>query len=188
MGRAMTLHRPSRRGPLPLLVAAALGLAVLACGGPGPTPSPTTSAEASPTGGTSPSPSPSEAPASASPGPSLAPSLPTQSETSIGRIWDALPPSFPLPAGAEPTEIREPEEPFSGVFEVSGEPVAVARALQTALEEHGFATAAASGPFEDGSYVIDSTGSGDCRIRSTIRPMGDLTILLVRYGAACPFD
>ncbi|GIW19846.1 MAG: hypothetical protein KatS3mg065_0142 [Chloroflexota bacterium] len=122
------------------------------------------------------------------PPPSAAPSLPTQSETSIGRIWDALPPTFPLPTGAEPTEVREPGEPASGTFAVPGSAVEVATALRSDLEAAGFATAAASGPFEDGSYVIESTGTDGCRIRSTIRPMGDLTVLLVRYGAACPFE
>lgn len=184
----MVAGRPGRRGPISLLVAAALGAAVVGCGGSGPTPTPSPSAAASPTTEASPSASPSEQPASPSPEASTAPSLPTQSDTSIGRIWDALPPSFPLPSGAEPTEIREPEEPASGVFDVPGSPLDVANGLRTALEARGFATAAATGPFEDGSYVLDSTGSGGCRIRSTIRPMGDLTILLVRYGAACPFE
>lgn len=175
-----------RTGPLAALL---IGVAVLAaaCGGPTPTPNPPSS---EPSGAPSPPVSPGQSGESPTPTPppSAAPSLPTQSETSIGRIWDALPPTFPLPTGAEPTEVREPGEPASGTFAVPGSAVEVATALRSDLEAAGFATAAASGPFEDGSYVIESTGTDGCRIRSTIRPMGDLTVLLVRYGAACPFE
>lgn len=186
----MTPAVAGRRGPIQLLLAVVLGAAIGACGGPGPTPSSSTAPTGGPTEASpspSPSASPNASPAATSPAASPAPSLPTQSDTSIGRIWDALPPSFPVPKGAEPTEIRDPE-PASGVFAVSGSPIEVARALRTALEARGFATAAASGPFEDGSYVLDATGAGGCRIRSTVRPMGTLTVLLVRYGAACPFE
>ncbi len=163
------------------------GILFAACSGPNPTSSPPPS-EASPVSAPSSNPEPSSASPTPTPSPSVAPSLPTQSETTIGRIWDALPPSFPLPTGAEPTEIREPEEPASGIFAVPGSAADAAATLRTSLEAAGFPTAAANGPFEDGSYVIDSTGADGCRIRSTVRPMGDLTVLLVRYGAACPFE
>src|SRR5215208_8452211 len=36
-----------------------------------------------------------------------APSLPGQTHTEFGLIWDALPPSFPIPAGAIVTDARE---------------------------------------------------------------------------------
>lgn len=184
-------HRSRRSHPVARLAVIATGLllgASLAAGcgsqpetgSPSPASSPTPTASPA-TPGESGLPSPT-------PPPSVAPSLPSQSETTIGRIWDALPPSFPLPSGAEPTEIREPEEPASGVFAVSGSAAEVAKTFREALEAKGFATAAANGPFEDGSYVIDSVGGEGCRIRSTVRPMGDLTVLLVRYGAACPFE
>lgn len=170
-----------------LSLAVPLAVAVVGCGGPGPTPSAPPSSNPTVPPSAESSPGSTEGPASPPPGASAGPSLPTQSEASIGRIWDALPPSFPLPAGAEPTEIGEPE-PASGVFAVEGSPAQVAGALRAELEARGFATAAATGPFEDGSYVVESAGPNGCRIRSTVRPMGDLTVLLVRYGAACPFD
>lgn len=182
-------HRPRSAPRTSPLAALLIGVAVLAaaCGGPTPTPRPPSS---EPSGAPSPPASPGQSGESPTPtsSPSAAPSLPTQSETSIGRIWDALPPSFPLPTGAEPTEVREPGEPASGTFAVPGSAVEVATTLRSHLEAAGFTTAAASGPFEDGSYVIESTGTDGCRIRSTVQPMGDLTVLLVRYGAACPFD
>lgn len=184
MVASISRHRGRIRA-LPLVVS--LAAAALGCGGPGPTPSsPPSSNPTAPPSAES-SPGPSQGPASPTPGASAGPSLPTQSEASIGRIWDALPPSFPLPGGAKPTEIRDPE-PASGVFAVEGSPAQVAGVLQAELEARGFATAAATGPFEDGSYVVESSGPNGCRIRSTVRPMGDLTVLLVRYGAACPFD
>jgi hypothetical protein len=43
-----------------------------------------------------------------------------------------------------------------------------------------------NGPAEDGSIVIDSVGEGDCRIQTTIAPLGDTTFITVLYGAACP--
>jgi hypothetical protein len=190
-------HRP-RLSPRAAAVAAGLVAAGLAgagilgaCNGSNPATSPPPSGSSqvsSPPSSPASSPEPSLESPAPTPSPSSAPSLPTQSESSIGRIWDALPPSYPLPAGAEPTEIREPEDPASGVFAVPGRPVEVAAALRAALEAAGFTTAATSGPFEDGSYVIESTGAGGCRARSTVRPMGELTVLLVRYGAACPFE
>lgn len=187
----MDVARASRRAPLAALLAVAvagllLGAGLVAgCGGPPEPGSP--SPASSPTPTSSPA-TPGDGGASPTPSPSVAPSLPSQSETTIGRIWDALPPSFPLPSGAEPTEVREPEEPASGVFAVPGSALEVATTLRGALEAKGFVTAAANGPFEDGSYVIDSAAGEGCRIRSTVRPMGDLTVLLVRYGAACPFE
>ncbi len=187
----MDVARTSRRPPLaPLLAVAIAGLLgagfVAGCGEPPQPRSPSPSSSSIPT--SSPATPGDGGPSSPTLSPSVPPSLPSQSETTIGRIWDALPPSFPLPSGAEPTEVREPEEPASGVFAVPGSALEVATSLRDALEAKGFVTAAANGPFEDGSYVIDSAAGAGCRIRSTVRPMGDLTVLLVRYGAACPFE
>ena len=39
---------------------------------------------------------------------------------------------------------------------------------------------------KDGSFVLDSVGDGGCRIQVAIKPMGGLTFVTVRYGAACP--
>jgi hypothetical protein len=39
---------------------------------------------------------------------------------------------------------------------------------------------------EDGGFVIESVGEGECRIQTSVRPMGGLTFVIVRYGAACP--
>ena len=39
---------------------------------------------------------------------------------------------------------------------------------------------------QDGGFVIESVGDGECRIQTSVRPMGGLTFVIVRYGAACP--
>lgn len=111
----------------------------------------------------------------------------SQTDTSWGRIWDRLPSGFPLHPGAVPTDEIDFEEPVSGAFVVDGvEPVEVATWMQAQLETATYSTEALSGPFEDGSYVIDSVGEGDCRIETTIGPLGSMTAVTVRYGATCP--
>ena len=68
-----------------------------------------------------------------------------------------------------------------------------AREEGTAIDEYRlelatYSTLALSGPLEDGSFVLDSVGEEDCRIETTVAPAGGLTIITVRYGAACPFE
>jgi hypothetical protein len=41
---------------------------------------------------------------------------------------------------------------------------------------------------EDGSRQLESTGSGACRIRTTVAPHGTTALVTVLYGAACPFE
>ena len=54
------------------------------------------------------------------------------------------------------------------------------------LELATFSTESLSGPLEDGSFVLESVGEGDCRIQTSVQPMGGLTFVIIRYGAACP--
>ena len=54
------------------------------------------------------------------------------------------------------------------------------------MEGATYSTESLSGPLEDGSFVLDSVGDGDCRIQTTIAPQGGLILVTVRYGAACP--
>ena len=62
----------------------------------------------------------------------------------------------------------------------------IAAWMQDALETATFSTEGMNGPFEDGGYVIDSVGEGDCRLQTRIMPEGDTTFIEVLYGAACP--
>ena len=111
----------------------------------------------------------------------------TQTDTDWGRIWDALPPSFPVYAGSVPTETRE-QGPVSAEFAVPDGPEAVTTWLQAALEGAGYSTEALSGPLEDGSRVIDSVGDEGCRVETVIAPMSGTTHVAVRFGADCPFE
>jgi hypothetical protein len=55
------------------------------------------------------------------------------------------------------------------------------------LELASYSTEALSGPLEDGSFVLDSTGPAPgCRVQVSIAPLGGLTIVTVLYGASCP--
>jgi len=75
----------------------------------------------------------------------------------------------------------------SGTFAVNeGDANEIATSLQAALEAATYSTEALSGPLEDGSFVLDSVGQGDCRIQVTVTPQGGLTLVAVLYGAACP--
>ena len=164
--------------------AAAFALAVVAgCGAAGPAAtSPGTSlAPASPPPALTPVPGGSVAspPANASP--------PAQTDTEWGRIWDALPASFPLPPGAVPTETNE--GPASAVVEVPAAANATAALLQSALTGRGFHIDAANGPSEDGGYTLDASTLGtNCRTQVRVVPLGDATIVTVLYGASCPFE
>lgn len=144
----------------------------------------------------SPAPASGASPAPASAAPSIGPTpgsespspATTQTETEWGRIWDALPPGFPLPAGAQPTQTRE--GPTSGTYAVAAAVEALSGPYRAALERAGFAIEASSGPLEDGSVVIDAVGpSPGCRAQVSLRPFGNAgtTLLVVLYGADCPF-
>lgn len=109
-----------------------------------------------------------------------------QSDTSWGRIWDTIPASFPVLPGATPADDAG-GEPASARFAVEGgDPLVIATWLQDALEVATFSTLGFNGPGEDGGYLIDSTGDGDCRIQTTVTPFGATTFVAVLYGAGCP--
>lgn len=158
--------RPAHPLALALLIAA---LVVAACGSDQPTAS------------TPPSVGP-EPPISASAG--LAGG--TQTETGWGRIWDNVPTGFPRFPGSIAADPVGPE-PVSGTYSVVNDDTAqIAGWMQNALETASFGTESLSGPLEDGGFVIESVGEGECRIQTSVRPMGGLTFVIVRYGAACP--
>jgi hypothetical protein len=165
------------------LLAAGLALVVAACGGPGtaapttpvgPTVAPTLSAPTKVPGGDDRTPNPT---------PGLLPS------EAWGAAWDALPPGFPVPAGAKPADPGDPADgPVSGVFVVDGAPADVATAVQNGLTAAGYSTEALSGPLEDGSLIVDSVGLDPaCRVQTRVRPLGGTTMITVLFGAACPW-
>jgi hypothetical protein len=77
--------------------------------------------------------------------------------------------------------------PVSAVLAVPGQEVrTIATWMQAELERDGYRTEALNGPLEDGSFVLDSVGGGGCLVEVAVAPLGDLTVLTARYGAACP--
>jgi hypothetical protein len=110
----------------------------------------------------------------------------SQSETAWGRIWDALPATFPIYPGAAPASVAR--EPVSAEFTVAADPAAVLSGLRTSLEAAGYSTVSQSGPLEDGSRTLESASSATgCRVQTTAGPLGGLTYIAVLFGAACPF-
>lgn len=110
----------------------------------------------------------------------------SQTDTDWGRIWDGLPEAFPVYPGATPADDATTDV-VSATFALEGaEARAVVGWMQMELERSMYATEALNGPLEDGSYVLESTGQADCRIQVAVAPLGGLTTVSVRYGAACP--
>ena len=165
-----------RPSPRVCFLAAGLALAVAACGGSA-TPAPTfPTALPAPTdvpggGGRTPAPTPGTF------------------ETAWGTAWDALPPGFPVPPDALPADPGDPADgPVSGVFVVGRSLDDVIQLMQTGLAAAGYSTEALSGPFEDGSLVIDSIGMDpECRVQTRVRGLSGTTMITVLYGAACPW-
>ena len=109
----------------------------------------------------------------------------SQTDTPWGRIWDGVPAGFPrFPGSAQAADASA--SPSSARFTVpGGEPEEIAGWLQAALETATFSTDV-SGPLEDGSMALDSVGNGECRVQTTINPLGDMTFITVLYGSGCP--
>lgn len=168
-----------------------LAVAVAACGSAG-TPRPSATVTTSPTASTGSSPAPSPSPASSASG-AGSPAVPTspspsvgQTDTDWGRIWDAVPPGFPTYPDSKTTDVGGPA---SGQRVVSASVDEVATWYQSALETAGYSTLGLSGPFEDGSMVLDSVGEPlECHVQVRIGPLGELVLIDILYGADCPFS
>jgi hypothetical protein len=159
-----------------LTLLAALALGVAACG----TSSATASRVAPPTASLAPA-----ATSSAGAGPGSTPAI-GQTDTDWGRIWDTLPVAFPVYPGAAPAE-EAATGPVSATFALEGRDAkTIVIWMQTELERATYSTEALTGPLEDGSFVLGSIGTGDCRVEVAVAPLGSLTTVTVRYGAACP--
>jgi hypothetical protein len=180
------------RCPIPnllVIVILTVGLTLSACGTDTRTPS------AGPSGAASVVPSdvvPSGEPSAGASAPDVSPpagsaGTGSQTDTEWGRIWDTVPAGFPTYPGSTIADDTG-EEPVSARYAIAGggDPAEIASWMQAAVETATFSTESLSGPLEDGSFVLDSVGDGECRLQVTITPMGGLTFVTVRYGAACP--
>ena len=124
-------------------------------------------------------------PLSTAPQLTIAPSLPTQTDTSWGRIWDAVPDSFPSPTGAEPA--TDPGQgPASGHLVVTAAANDVADGYVVGLHGAGW-TVNKDGPLEDGSIVVNATKAGGCKAQVSVKSIGDASLAAILYGASCPF-
>lgn len=112
--------------------------------------------------------------------------LPTTTETDFGRIWDALPPSFPIPPDSIRTD--SPGGPSSGSFAL-GMPVDdAARTMAAALTNQGW-TADVASPLEDGTVVLAAAGAREgCAAEVRFTPLSGTVSMSVLYGAECPFS
>lgn len=168
-----------------------------ACGSSGPTASPSP-ASAAPSPPSSQAASPSAVPSAGNadltpvPGGTTAPpdepsGTPTQTETAWGRIWDAVPASFPRLEASLPAD--SVTGPVSAAFVVGAGPADVTATMKRLLDGEGSYRTDQSGPLEDGSFVLDSTGSWEgCRVQTTVTPQSGTTLMTILYGAGCPFE
>ena len=166
--------------------ATALIVLALAAAGCGPLNSTSSGSGSLPPGPTA-SATPDLTPVLTDPGATPGPTLPGHTDTAWGRIWDALPITFPTWPGARPTETGE--GPASAILDAgAAEPAAVASFYESALGAAGFSTVSMSGPREDGSREIEATaGEAGCHARITVTPLGGTTIITILFGADCPF-
>jgi hypothetical protein len=112
------------------------------------------------------------------------PSLPSQTDTAWGRIWDSLPPSFPMPLGSQPA--TDTGEVSSGQLLVPSTREAVVDFYRDAFRDAQF-TVGTDGPLEDGSVIVTASNGSQCRIQVSVRAAGTQSMVTVLYGAGCPF-
>ncbi len=173
--------RDHSRRTLLALAAVAL-LAVAACGNGGPTPAPTATGAPTPTKTEAispglPTPIPTDG---ATPPATVTPTTATE----WGPIYDGIPAAFPRFPGSEGGEVSE--GPASAVFAVPADVATVTAWYQQALETAAYSTLSLSGPFEDGSTIIESVGAAPaCLVQTTLRPENGSTIATILYGAGC---
>lgn len=176
--------RDHSRRTLLALAAVAL-LAVAACGNGGPTSAPGATSTPAPTATEAispglPTPIPTDG-ATSTPAATVTPTTATE----WGAIYDAIPAAFPRFPGSEGGEVSE--GPASAVFAVPADVATVTAWYQQALETAAYSTLSLSGPFEDGSTIIESVGATpECLVQTTLRPENGSTIATILYGAGCP--
>jgi len=118
--------------------------------------------------------------------PSASPVTQSDSKTAIGRIWDAVPSSFPLVQASAPIDTGS--GPTSGTFAIGSSVADAVAAVEAGLRSQGL-TVDAGSPLEDGSVVLEARDGANpgCRIEVRFTPLSGTITMAVLYGAACPF-
>ncbi|HEY2887888.1 MAG TPA: hypothetical protein VGJ17_04685 [Candidatus Limnocylindrales bacterium] len=111
--------------------------------------------------------------------------LPTTTSTAFGKIFDALPPSFPKLPGEEPAGTGA--GPTSGSFAASLSVSDARKTIEAALIAQGWNVVVGS-PLEDGTVVLEATRAKPaCRTEVRFTPTSGTVTMAVLYGASCPF-
>ncbi len=180
----VTDRRPRTAVPLRSIVV--IGLAVLAvgCG-------PASRGSGQPVTSLGPSTAPASAHLTAVPGGVATPVVgasigpPTTTTTEFGKIFDALPASFPKLPDQEPADTIA--GPTSGSFVANTTVAAAAAAIRAGLTAQGW-TVDVGSPLEDGSVVLEAAGpTSGCKTEVRFTPLSGTVIMSVLYGASCPF-
>jgi hypothetical protein len=131
--------------------------------------------------GTSASPAPSAAPTG-----SLVPPLTGQTDTEWGTIWDAIPPDFPVYAGATPSQETATAPASANLVVAGGDAKTIATWTADQLSSAGYDVNGGSVALEDGSYAVDGEREPGCQVHVEVAPLGTVTSITILYGASCP--
>jgi hypothetical protein len=166
--------------PVVPIVVPILAVLLVACGA---TATASTSAAPVPSSRSSPTTVPGRA---ASPAVAASIRLPPTTNTEFGRIFDALPPSFPKLPGEEPADTGA--GPTSGSFAANISVTKARQIIEVSLIAQGW-TVSVGSPLEDGTVVLEATGAkASCKTEVRFTPTSGTVIMSVLYGASCPFS
>ena len=115
-----------------------------------------------------------------------APSRPSQTDTAWGRIWDAVPSTFPVIRGAVPATDTGDGATSALLALQAPDPMVIAAFYRDALRAMGMLVTM-DGPLEDGSVTVSGADGNDCAVQVGVRPAGSTNLISVLYGAGCPF-
>ena len=114
------------------------------------------------------------------------PSLPTQTDTDWGRIWDAVPSTFPVIPGAVPATDTGDGAASALLALQAPDPRVIAAFYRDALQAMEMIVTL-DGPLEDGSVTVLGMDGNDCAVQVGVRPAGSTNLISVLYGAGCPY-
>ena len=117
---------------------------------------------------------------------SLVPPLTGQTDTDWGTIWDAIPPDFPVYAGATPSQETATGPASANLVVAGGDAKTIATWTADQLTAAGYDVNGGSVALEDGSYAVDGEREPGCQVHVEVAPLGTVTSITILYGASCP--